>query len=228
MKKDRKNLRAAVTEAARRIYKELGSGFVEQVYRDAMAVELRLLGLYYEVERNIEVFYKGQCVGLHRLDFIVERGLVVELKASAKISEHNFAQTRAYLKTTDLNSALVINFPSPENEDGPEIQFVPCRTHAAARPMKRRAKARPLKRPKPKRVAEAARPEPKLLHRLKEERRPLGDLVWDGVARRYVEKHPGSTLGRPSSTTPFVSPVTQPHSDPDASTPIPMPDIPRD
>src|SRR5712691_660215 len=60
----------------------------------------------------------------HRLDFIVERCLVVELKAAAKISEHNFAQTRAYLQTTNLDAAVVINFPSPENEDGPEIQFV--------------------------------------------------------------------------------------------------------
>jgi GxxExxY protein len=223
MKKDCTSHRTAVTEAARRAYKELGSGFVEQVYRDAMAVEFRLLGLYYEVERNIEVFYRGERVGLHRLDFIVERSLVVELKAAAKISEHNFAQTRAYLRTTDLSAALVINFPSPENEDGPEIQFVAPRAHAAS-PMKRKT----MKRPEPKQVGRAAKPQHKRLHPPKKERRPVGDLVWNAVARRYVDKHPGSIPGVRSITKRMASRETENHSNPDASTPVPMPDTSRD
>jgi len=142
-----------------------------------MAVELRLLGLRYEIERNIEVFYRGARVGLHRLDFIVDGNLVVELKAAGKISEHNFAQTSAYLRTTNLKTALVINFPSPEKDDGPEIEIIGAR-RAGKRAHKGTGKRRLAR--KQKHLSRTKRaPKPK--------QKPLSDLVWDDVSRRYVD-----------------------------------------
>ena len=204
MSQNRTSCRAAVEEAARRVYKELGSGFVEQVCRDAMAVEFRQLGLQYEVERNIEVFYRGECVGLHRLDFIVERSLVVELKAAAKISEHNFAQTRAYLKTTALSSALVINFPSPENDQGPEIQVVATRPGSKARSPKARRQSQVRRRPTRSRrsASGSLQRSPQIPD---DRRRPLDDLVWDADARRYVDKHSGPVRESDKGTASAVS-----------------------
>ncbi len=188
MKQVRKDLRSVVSDAARRVYKELGSGFNEQVYGQAMAIELRSLGLDYEVERNIEVFYKGERVGLHRLDFIVDRSLVIELKAAGSVSDRNFAQTRAYLKTTALRFALVINFPSA-GDDGPVIEFVQA-DQQASRPTPNGTSEAKGKPPTSRQVKRAARrvarlPKPKAP---KGEWIPLTDQVWDNVARRYVRR----------------------------------------
>jgi GxxExxY protein len=188
VKKQRSNCQTAIAAAANRVYRELGPGFVEQVYRDAMAVELRLLGLRYEIERNIEVFYRGARVGLHRLDFIVDGNLVVELKAAGKISEHNFAQTSAYLRTTDLKTALVINFPSPEKEDGPEIEVVNAR-----RGRKRTQKGTSKRKPAKKRKAL-----PKTRRAPKPKQEPLSERVWDDVSRRYVAPPPVQAVITPA------------------------------
>jgi GxxExxY protein len=195
MKQIRKDLRSVVSDAARRVYKELGSGFNEQVYGQAMAIELRSLGLDYEVERNIEVFYKGERVGLHRLDFIVNRSLVIELKAAGSVSDRNFAQTRAYLKTTALRFALVINFPSAESDDGPVIEFVQADQQASC-PTPNGSRKTKGKPPTLLQVKRAARPVVRLAKPKapKGERIPLSDQVWDSVARRYVRRRSRSVL----------------------------------
>ena len=110
---DLKNL---VKDASNQIYKELGAGYNETVYEEALAVEFRLRKIPYEVERNTEIFYKGAKVGIHRLDFILDGQLVVELKAWASITSSHVGQTTAYLKTLKLHHALLINFPYPDKE----------------------------------------------------------------------------------------------------------------
>ena len=110
---DLKNL---VKDASNQIYKELGAGYNESVYEEALAVEFRQRKIPYEVERNTEIFYKGEKVGLHRLDFILDRQLVVELKAWASITSSHVGQTTAYLKTLKLHHGLLINFPYPDKE----------------------------------------------------------------------------------------------------------------
>lgn len=106
-----------VKDAAKVLYAELGGGYLEGIYEEAMAIELRERKILYEVERNREIFYKGIKVGTHRLDFIVNDSLVVELKAGTGITKSHEGQTYAYLKATSLKNGLIINFPYPEKEE---------------------------------------------------------------------------------------------------------------
>jgi len=106
--------------AATDVYKELHAGYNESVYEEAMAVEFRNRGIEYDVEKNTEIFYKGVKVGIHRLDFILEEKLVVELKAQLSITESHEGQTRSYLKTLNLKDGIIVNFSYP---DKPEPDF---------------------------------------------------------------------------------------------------------
>lgn len=101
-KSDLDSLNNQVKDAAREIYKELGGGYLENIYEEAMAIELRERKLPYEVERNREIFYKDIKVGTHRLYFIVGGKLVVELKATTSITKSHEGQTYAYLRATGL------------------------------------------------------------------------------------------------------------------------------
>ena len=103
-----------VKEASCAIYKELGAGYNETVYEEALAVEFRARKIKYDVEKNTEIFYKGIKVGIHRLDFIVEKKLVVELKAQSNLTLSNVGQTRSYLKTLNLTNGILVNFPYPD------------------------------------------------------------------------------------------------------------------
>ncbi len=109
--------------ASEEVYKVLGAGYNETVYEEAMGIELRERKIPYEVERNTEIFYKGEKVGIHRLDFILEDKFVVELKAQLGISRSHVGQTKAYLKTLGLKNGLVVNFPYPDQEK-PEFQLI--------------------------------------------------------------------------------------------------------
>ena len=100
--------------AADAIYKELGAGYNESIYEEAMAIEFRNRGITYEVEKNTEIFYKGEKVGIHRLDFILEEKLVVELKAQSSFTASHEGQTRSYLKTLNLTNGILVNFPYPD------------------------------------------------------------------------------------------------------------------
>jgi len=100
--------------AAGEIYKELGAGYNESIYEEAMAIEFRGRGIQYDVEKNTEIFYKGIKVGVHRLDFILEEKLVVELKAQSSITASHEGQTRSYLKTLKLTDRILVNFPYPD------------------------------------------------------------------------------------------------------------------
>jgi len=106
-----------IRESACRVYKELGAGYNESIYEEALGVELREKGIKYDVEKNTEIFYKGFKVGVHRLDFIVEKKLVVELKAATSISASHEGQTRSYLKTLKLSNGIIVNFPYPDKEE---------------------------------------------------------------------------------------------------------------
>jgi len=109
-----------IKEASCNIYKELGAGYNETVYEEALSVEFRERKINYNVEANAEIFYKEIKVGIHRLDFIVEGKLVVELKAQPNLTNSHVGQTRSYLKTMKLPNGILVNFPYP---DQPEPVF---------------------------------------------------------------------------------------------------------
>ncbi len=112
--------------AADAIYKELGAGYNESIYEEAMAIEFRERDIVYDVEKNTEIFYKGIKVGIHRLDFILEKKLVVELKAQAYITPSHEGQTRSYLKTLNLTNGIIVNFSYP---DKPKPDFKEINLH---------------------------------------------------------------------------------------------------
>lgn len=101
-----------VIECAKRIRRQLGPGFLEKVYKNAMVVELRKLKLKFETEKLIQVLYDGIVVGEYRTDIIVEGKLILELKATQDLSIANEVQLVNYLTSTQIDDGLLINFGS--------------------------------------------------------------------------------------------------------------------
>ena len=103
-------LTGKIIGAAIRVHKELGPGFVESIYEEAMAIELQATGIPFERQKLVRVLYLGQPVGEHRLDLLVDKTVVVELKAVSELQDIFFARTRSYLKALDLKHGLLLNF----------------------------------------------------------------------------------------------------------------------
>ncbi|WP_437279830.1 GxxExxY protein [Sorangium sp. So ce375] len=102
-----------VVEAAVEVHRDLGPGYVESVYENALAVELGLRGIPFERQVAFRIEYKGHDVGEGRMDLLVERCLVVELKAVERFTEVHVAQAISYLKAAGHPLALLINFNVP-------------------------------------------------------------------------------------------------------------------
>ena len=97
------------------VYNTLGYGFLEKVYGNAMAIELRKLGLKVVLEARIVVYYGGQVVGEYFADLLVAGTVIVELKAVKRLLEAHEAQLLNYLKATPYEVGLLLNFgPKPE------------------------------------------------------------------------------------------------------------------
>src|SRR5574340_1095868 len=94
----------------------LGCGFLEKVYENALAHELRKAGMKVEQQRPIVVQYDGVVVGEYFADLLVEDSVVVELKAAKALDEIHLAQCLNYLKATRLSLCLLLNFGSPKVE----------------------------------------------------------------------------------------------------------------
>ena len=104
----------AIIGAAMEVHRELGSGFLEVVYQDALQHELRLRNIPFVHEHSIPIAYKGIALSsLYRADFLCFDRIVVELKAQKSIGEVEDAQVLHYLKATSLKRALLINFGAP-------------------------------------------------------------------------------------------------------------------
>ena len=105
-----------ILEAAFEVSKELGSGFLESVYQNAMVIALRAKGLKVETEKPISVMFRGQQVGHFYADLFVDGKVIVELKAVSAIAPEHSAQTINYLKATGIEVGLLINFGRPKIE----------------------------------------------------------------------------------------------------------------
>ena len=92
----------------------LGNGFLERVYENALAHELRKKGLVVEQQRPISVQYDGVTVGEYLADLLVEGKVLVELKAARDIEDIHKAQCINYLRATGLAIGLLINFGTPK------------------------------------------------------------------------------------------------------------------
>jgi len=96
--------------AAIEVHKALGPGFLESAYEEALAIEFTHQGIVFERQKALPVSYRGQKIAEHRLDFLVESCVVVELKAISALEDIHFAIVRSCLKAAELESALLLNF----------------------------------------------------------------------------------------------------------------------
>ena len=108
-------LTSAIINAFYQVYNTLGYGFLEKVYENALAHELRKRGFYVIQQAPIKVYYDGVIVGEYYADLLVNGLVIVELKAAEAIAPEHEAQLLNYLKATDIEVGLLLNFgPEPQ------------------------------------------------------------------------------------------------------------------
>ncbi len=98
------------------VYKELGYGFSEKVYENALALLLRELGLTVEQQKPITVYFQDQIVGEYIADLVINGVVLLELKAVQSLIDKHSAQLLNYLKSTEIEVGLLLNF-------GPKAEF---------------------------------------------------------------------------------------------------------
>jgi len=99
-----------IIKAYYNVYNKLGFGFLEKVYENAMMIELRKLGLKCENQVPIKVYYDQETIGNYFADIMVEDVIIIELKAAEAICEEHQIQLVNYLKATDIEVGLLLNF----------------------------------------------------------------------------------------------------------------------
>ena len=100
------------------VHRELGSGLSESVYAAAVQLELEARGIPFESEKTVPVRYKGRLIGHHRIDLLVDRRLVVEIKSVESIHSVHVAQVVSYLRVTGARIGLLVNFNVPLLKQG--------------------------------------------------------------------------------------------------------------
>ena len=107
---EHQDLTKQIIGAAIAVHKKLGPGFIETIYENALVIELGKRGLTVDQQVNIPVKYDNIEVGRHRVDILVNKTIVVELKAIKGFEDIHFAVVRSYLKALNLEHGLLINF----------------------------------------------------------------------------------------------------------------------
>lgn len=97
---------------AMQVHRVLGNGFQEVIYQRALAIEIRLAGLDFEREKEMQIFYREEEIGTRRVDFFVEGKVMVELKAIEKLEDVHKAQAINYCEAYNIADGLLINFGS--------------------------------------------------------------------------------------------------------------------
>ncbi len=99
-----------IIKAFYKVYNTLGYGFLEKVYENALTLELGETGLIVFQQQPIKVFYNGKKVGDYFADLVVEEVVIVELKSVEKLAKIHEAQLLNYLKATEIEVGLLLNF----------------------------------------------------------------------------------------------------------------------
>ena len=107
---DNQKLTRRIIAAAISVHRELGPGFLESVYEEALCLELDLKGIPYERQKPIKIFYRDKIVGEHRLDLFIAQTVVVELKAIKALEDIHFSTVRSYMKACQAGIGLLLNF----------------------------------------------------------------------------------------------------------------------
>ncbi len=110
------SITSQIIGSAYRVSNELGIGFLEKVYENALVFELRLTNLNVAQQYPISVLYQGNIVGEYIADLLVDDEIIVELKAVKALDPSHFSQCVNYLKATGKQVGLLINFGTPKIE----------------------------------------------------------------------------------------------------------------
>ena len=110
-----KELTEKIIKIFYRVYNRLGYGFLEKVYENAMMIEFRKEGIPAVSQFAIRVFYEDETIGEYYADILVDNKVIVEIKAARRLAKENEAQLLNYLKATNIEVGLLLNFdPKPE------------------------------------------------------------------------------------------------------------------
>jgi len=101
---------------AMKVHSALGPGFLESVYKNALALELRRAGLRIEQEKPISVSYEGELVGAFMTDLLINDTLIIEVKAIQALAKTHEVQLVNYLVATRIDEGLLLNFGAPRLE----------------------------------------------------------------------------------------------------------------
>lgn len=107
---EKKGLTDKIIKACIAVHKELGPGFLESIYHNALKIELQRQHLNFESEKEVRVEYCGVEVGTYRVDLFVEDEIIVELKAVEELHKKYYAQVRSYLNALKKEVGLLVNF----------------------------------------------------------------------------------------------------------------------
>jgi GxxExxY protein len=105
-----KELSYQIVQAGYEVFNDLGPGFGEEIYENAMVVVLQRHTHVVEQQKRVKVYFQGVEVGLHKIDLVVDGRVILELKAVSEIALIHRQQALAYLKATGLELAMVMNF----------------------------------------------------------------------------------------------------------------------
>lgn len=110
-----KELTEKIIKIFYRVYNKLGYGFLEKVYENAMMVEFKREGISILPQSPLRVFYENEVLGEYFADMLIDNKVIVEIKAAKSLAAENEAQLLNYLKATDIEIGLLLNFgPKPE------------------------------------------------------------------------------------------------------------------
>lgn len=104
------DLTRQIIGCAMEVHRHLGNGFQEVIYQRGLAIEMELVGLLFEREMELPIYYKEKAIGSRRVDFFVENKIMVELKAVIKLEDVHLAQAINYLEAYRMKVGLLINF----------------------------------------------------------------------------------------------------------------------
>jgi len=110
-----KDLTEKIIKIFYKVYNKLGYGFLEKVYENAMMIEFKREGVVAASQSAIKVVYENEIIGEYFADMLVDNKVIVEVKAAKNLAAENEAQLLNYLKATDIEVGLLVNFgPKPE------------------------------------------------------------------------------------------------------------------
>lgn len=104
--------------AAIEVHRNLGCGLLESIYEAALCHEFKLRGIFCERQIEVDVIYKGRTIKGQRIDLLVERQVIVEIKSLSKLPEYAIAPILSYLKAAGLKRGLIKNFGERRLVDG--------------------------------------------------------------------------------------------------------------